>query len=508
MARGRELGLVLAAVLAAACLGGCSDDDTTPTPTTTPTASGGTGGDATGGTGGDATGGTGGDATGGAGGSAGGNSVPSPAMCPDGFDQDSGTVFYVDPQNGDDSTGDGSQSSPWASIQHVIDNRVDCTDEGGTPWHSNAPVKAGDTIKLVGAAGHDLDLDINGCFNTDYVTIKAAVLHEPVLRNIHFRGSAYWRIDGLSLEGGTMFRIEDTGTHGEVHHIQLFNNHLTSGDLVTAQDFLDHTGTAIWLLHGPEYITIQCNHLIRVGQAITASGSHLDVIANTIEYFSLDGIATGGSHNRFLGNRIYDSIKTGDGNHDDFFQSHMGANPDTSSDVEIAYNIFMNRYTDAYPMSMQYGTQCCSAFGDGPKTDIRIYNNVCKTDHFHGLTWNDTNDSLFINNTVVGGTDLPGLPTELSGGPAHTWISVSGTGNVVRNNITTMNNAGGDHNLEITGNDVYDYFVDWDDLDLHLQATAAAVDGGSADQAPADDLEGTPRDGVPDVGAYEFVPGP
>jgi len=496
----------VAALAAVALLNGCSDDDTTPTPTTTPTATGGSAGSGgSAGTGG-GTAGNGGSATGGGG----GGTVPSPAMCPDGFDTMSGTVFYVDPQTGNDQN-DGSQSNPWASIQHVIDNEVDCTDEGGTPKHTSAPVKSGDTIVLVGATGHDIDIDINGCFNTDYVTIKAAVLHEPVVQGIHFRGSAYWRIDGLSFENGTgghMFRIEDAGTHGEAHHIQVFNNYLTSGDLQTAQDFLDHTGTAIWLLHSPEHITVQCNHLVRVGQAITAAGSNLSIIANTIEYFSLDGIATGGSHNRFLGNRIYDSISTGDGNHDDFFQSHMGANPDTSTDVEIAYNIFMNRYSDAYPMSMQAATQCCSAFGDGPKTDIRIYNNVCKTDHFHGMTWSDTNDSLVVNNTVVGGTDLPGMPTELSGGPDATRLSIEGTGNVVRNNITVNNFSGGDHNLEITGNDVYDYFVDWDNLDLHLAATAVAVDGGSTDQAPADDLEGTPRDGVPDVGAYEFVPGP
>lgn len=76
---------------------------------------------------------------------------------------------------------------------------------------------------------------------------------------------------------------------------------------------------------------------------------------------------------------------------------------------------------------------------------------------------------------------------------------------MVRNHITVTDNWGDHHDLEIAGDAVYDYFVDWDALDLHLGATAAAVDGGNADQAPADDLEGTPRDGIPDVGAYEFV---
>ena len=77
---------------------------------------------------------------------------------------------------------------------------------------------------------------------------------------------------------------------------------------------------------------------------------------------------------------------------------------------------------------------------------------------------------------------------------------------MVRNNLTTLNQAGGDHNLELTGDEVYDYFADWDGLDLSLLPTSPAVDAGSSDQAPSDDVLGNPRDGTPDVGAYELIP--
>jgi len=261
----------------------------------------------------------------------------------------------------------------------------------------------------------------------------------------------------------------------------------------------------VWLLHDPEYVTVQCNHFFKVGQAMTISGSHLDVLDNTVEYFSRDGIATGGHHNRFVGNRIYDSVKLGDGHHDDFFQSHMGANPDVSSDVQVSYNIFLNRYSpDELPLDMQGPTQCLSAFGDGPKTNIRIYNNVCKTDHYHGISWADTNNSMFFNNTVVGGTDLPGMPPGSDDWPDRTRLSIEGTGNVIRNNITVNNQSGGEHNLEIGAADVDVYFVDWAALDLHLADSSPAIDAGSADGAPADDVEGNPRDATPDVGAYEY----
>ncbi|MBW2457733.1 MAG: hypothetical protein JRI68_24730, partial [Deltaproteobacteria bacterium] len=253
--------------------------------------------------------------------------MPGGITCPDGFAEDSGTVFYVDPVNGDDQNGDGSPQSPWASIQFVVDERVDCADANGDPKHSDAPVEAGDTIALVGAEGHDQDIDISGCFNADYVTIRSAELHQALVQNIHFRGSAYWRIDGLRFvngTGGPMIRAEDQDNHGECHHVQVFNSLFTSGYLRTVHDFETRAGTAIWLLHSPEHITVQCNYLSRVGQAMTVSGDNMSVIGNVIEFFSEDAVATSGHHNRFIGNVFYDSIKLGNGHHDDFWQSHMG----------------------------------------------------------------------------------------------------------------------------------------------------------------------------------------
>lgn len=64
-----------------------------------------------------------------------------------------------------------------------------------------------------------------------------------------------------------------------------------------------------------------------------------------------------------------------------------------------------------------------------------------------------------------------------------------------------------DHNIEVSGAEVYDHFVDFDAHDLRLLASAPAVDAGTADLAPADDHRGAARDATPDVGAFEYVPG-
>lgn len=417
-----------------------------------------------------------------------------------------GAEFFVDPVLGDDVTGDGSPGNPWASIQSVVNTKVDCTDQYGTPRNPGAPVRGGDAIVLVGASGHTPNLEITGCYNSQWVTIRAATRHEPVLASVHFRGSGFWRIDGLRFvndANGTMARVEDHGTQGPARNIILVNNFFTSGDLPTIQDWVDHVSDAMRLYVDEGPLAARCNEMVNVAMGFVVGGSHTDVIGNTVEYFSRDGIATGGHFNRFIGNRIYDSVKLGDGHHDDFFQSHMGANPDLSSDVEITGNLFMNRYGAGQPPDTLGPTQCLSAFEDGPKTRIRITNNVCKGDHWHGITWVDTNDSVIVNNIAVGGSNFTGLPAGSSGWPSTSWISIDGSGNTIRNNITTRNLSGGENNIEIQAGEENLYFADWLALDLEHAPGSPAIDAGYPIGATLYDIDGRPRDAQPDVGAYE-----
>ena len=433
--------------------------------------------------------------------------TPAVGPCPSeitirGFD------FFVDPILGNDLTGDGSVGNPWASIQYVVNSKVDCTDQHGTPRNPGAPVKGGDAIVLVGATGHDAALEITGCYNPDWVTIRAQSLHEPVLASVHFRGSGLWRLAGLSFfnnSNGTMVRVEDHSSQGPARNIQILNSHFTSGDLPTIQDWVDHVSDAMRLYTADGPLVARCNELTNIAMGFVVGGDHMDVIGNTVEYFSRDGIATGGHFNRFIGNRIYDSVKLGDGHHDDFFQSHMGANPDLSSDVEITGNIFMNRYGSGQPADSLGPTQCLSGFEDGPKTRLRITNNVCKGDHWHGITWDDTNNSVIVNNTAVGGSNFSGLPAGSSGWPNYSWINIDGTGNTIRNNITTRNLSGGDHNHELQPGDELIYFTNWIGLDLSLTEDSPAINSGNPDGATTHDIAGTPRDAQPDAGAYEYV---
>jgi len=422
-------------------------------------------------------------------------------VCDTLFPEPVGTRFYVDPIGGSDDN-DGSRANPWASLQLVVDEYVDCVDRDGIALHGSAPIQGGDTIVLLGDTGHETSLTIKGCFNDDYVSIVADTHHAPTLSNLRLKGGSYWHFEGLNFHsnsGGQMVKLETHGTRGEVHHVRIHDNRFTSGELASASEYTEMASDGVRLSQVDD-VLVSCNQMRNVANAVVAAGDRIDVLYNKVNFFSKDALVNSGSFNRYIGNRVTNAVKGADGHHDDFFQSHKGAGLDDATEIEISYNIFMNLYPDDQVEGTIGPTQCIGAFEDGNKTKWRVFNNVCKGDHYHGITLKDTSDSIIINNTVVGGGDLPGVPFSE---PDRTWINVSGSGNILRNNLSTNVLSDGDHNLIVTVDNLDDIFVDWAGGDLRLRPDGIAVDVGATDEAPLDDLEGTARDGMPDLGAYE-----
>jgi MYXO-CTERM domain-containing protein len=232
---------------------------------------------------------------------------------------------------------------------------------------------------------------------------------------------------------------------------------------------------------------------------------------NRIVDFSADGMRGLGDDDVFQYNlvkNVHVSDADGDTNHDDGFQSWSvgpgGVGTGVVKGVVLRGNVFINR--DDPNQKLQNAMQGIGCF-DGFFEGWVVENNVVVTDHWHGISFYGMRNSRIVNNTVIDVNDVtPGPP----------WIKVTahkdGTPSqdvVVRNNLATDfqiegTNVTNDHNTKLT--DLSMFFVSPATFDLHLLPGAPAVDTGSADMAPATDIEGIARPqgkGV-DLGAYEW----
>jgi len=115
---------------------------------------------------------------------------------------------------------------------------------------------------------------------------------------------------------------------------------------------------------------------------------------------------------------------------------------------------------------------------DGGPTGLYLGEGVRLTEH-HNLYYSRADGE--ISAEFVSGRDTDFTRAEIADG---TWTTFTGQG---QSDVTA-------DPLFVSG---------WPGVDLHLQEGSPAVDTGTATGAPADDLEGRPRDDHHDMGAYE-----
>jgi MYXO-CTERM domain-containing protein len=436
--------------------------------------------------------------------------------------------FYVDPVNGTDA-GDGSAQAPWKSLQEVWDaGLIETRGWDELPYdetrqlvakNAGAPVGPGDTIWL--RDGYHGAVEIQGAYNADRITIAAESGHTPELASIRLRAASGWVLQGLSIspshapeyEKTTMVVVENHNWHGPSSEVTVEDCTIFSVEDTsqwTADDWVQKASSGVSA--SGDDVTVRRNRLDNVRMGISMSGERAHVARNEIVNFSADGLRGLGDDSVFEYNLVKNCYDVDD-NHDDGFQSWSngddGVGSGEVSGMVLRGNTIIN-YED--PDQPHRGPLQGIGCFDGTYTDWVVENNVIVVDHWHGITLMGAKGGRIVNNTVIDLNDeRPGPP----------WIQIAPHKNgtpsaniVVRNNLATAISIGDDqpsvvddHNLIV--DDLAAFFVDPAALDLRLLESAAAVDTGSSELAPAIDRDGVPRpqgEGY-DLGAYEYHDG-
>lgn len=435
--------------------------------------------------------------------------------------------FYVDPVNGS-MENDGSEDSPWSTIQEVIDDGlIETQNWENLPYeegaelitvNAGAPVKSGDTIYLrSGFHGH---LFIQSAYNESPITIAADEGHTPELGSVHIRSGAFWVLRGLKVspslapeyEKMTLVNIESHGWRGPASDISVEDCYLFSVEDSSGWSMQDWNDLPCNGVGGNgERLTIKNNYIKNVNFGISISRAYGIVEGNTVENFAGDGLRGLGDYGLFEYNVVKNCYNVND-NHDDGFQSWSvgpdGVGSGEVTGVVLRGNVILN-YED--PDQPFRGPLQGIGMFDGFFVDWVIENNLVVVDHWHGISLYGARNSRIVNNTVLD-------PNEESPGPP--WVQFFPHKDdtpvqdcVIRNNLATSfagsdrEGVTADHNLVI--DDPNAFFEDPAGGDFRLSATSPAVDTGSPEDAPSIDIVGTPRpqgDGY-DIGAYEYYEG-
>ena len=409
--------------------------------------------------------------------------------------------FYVDPESGSTS-GDGSAQNPWLSLEQVV-----------TDGAFGTTIKAGDTVWL--RSGYHGAPVFTGGDYTPAITIAAAPGETPTAGTVAFKGAKGWTLRGLSISPshaptptvGNIVLIDPSSARVTVEDNQIFS--VTDSSAWGVDPWINAASNGIFM-RGTDCVA-RNNNITNVRFGISVDGDGALVEKNRIVNFSADGLRGLGDDGIFQYNlikNVYVSQDDGDSNHDDGFQSWSvgegGVGTGVVKNVVLRGNVFINREDPDQKLSnSMQGIGCFDGFFEG----WVVENNVVVVDHWHGISFYGMRSSRIVNNTVIDVNDVtPGPP----------WIKVTAHKDntpsqdvVVRNNLATDfqlegTNVTEDHNTEIT--DLAAFFVAPASFDLHLLPGSPAVDTGSADLAPALDIEGIsrPQGAGVDLGAYEW----
>lgn len=431
--------------------------------------------------------------------------------------------YYVS-TTGDDAN-NGSQSTPWKTIQKAADTMVAGDTVSILPGnYSTERVK----ITKSGASGSPITYQAQGIVTSKGFTVTASFIN----------------IRGFEISVNTDQLTEGVGIHSTGNNNIIENN-----------KFHDCAWGGINISGNSDRSIVRNNYFYHVSQwGIQVAGTnHLvenNEVVSTIQYFpglaspawvDADGMRFFGSGHIFRGNSIHDIVYDGTlvrTAHIDCFQT-WGGNGHT-----VASNVLFERNFCSVPVAGPERAAVGKAFmiqGDAPGAytepvvNITIRNNVLIS---VGGIFTEYIDHLVVeNNTVIG------VLNPLPGAGFGVVLNSNCSNAVVKNNIfqdvgmgayTSNYIRGGGTNLSAGYNDVFmsngtnpvgspypndlwkvvPQFVNPAANDYHLKSTSPCINKGATLSDVTIDYDGIPRPQPPggsyDIGAYEYggIPGP
>lgn len=436
-------------------------------------------------------------------------------------------TFYLDPVTGS-SEGDGSQGSPFGSLESVINENLIESRQWPTPFtkpgkltskNPGAPIQAGDTLVLL--SGFHGNIELKSFINNDFITIKAGLKQHVTISSINIRGSSKWRIEGLSISPfhapdynpatkklNTIVEIASDRFYGPSANIEIIKNEIFTQSNISswsAQDWVNRASNGIII--NAKQVSVDGNLVKNIRFGISARSNNASIRRNQIINFSADALRGLGDDSLFEYNVIANAFKV-DENHDDGFQSFTNARGfEPIHRVTIRNNQFY--YDLNHPnknlISDFQGIGCF----DGFFNDWVVENNLLHINHWHAITLMGANNTKIINNTVVDAVPNDHLQPWIRIAPRKESLGGgSGVDNITRNNLARINNKGTgiteDHNMSLILHPLESIFIDPLNNNFQLRNNPLVVDSGSIKQAPSNDIQGYKRDEVPDLGAFEF----
>ncbi len=402
-------------------------------------------------------------------------------------------------------------------------------DPSGRATSLDAALKAakpGDTISLM--SGDYGELAIKDRNQGGFVTIQAGPGQSPQFSKIAVKGS-HWRLIGLTVSGhipqGFLVNIADSDNIiFEKNTVATKIGNISWAPTLIEKNNPEGISSGIFASQS-SCVSVMDNHIVNVFNALMVGGDqtnnrgqYIFINGNTIDNFAGDGIDHQASHIRIENNRITNGhdICNNLCAHNDGIQGWTWGRPGiVNTDVVISSNEIIVQ-TDPKLVLPADAFQGITIF-NGDWDGVQITNNSVIATAWHGITVFRARNVSIINNTVAPGN-----------AKRNTWITYSppkdlppGASNssIVRNNVarevgiykheSVGKNIEVDHNLDIKSAERFsDAFLKFDlenfSFDLHPSKHSDAKGEGAADGAPVTDIEGNPRKGLIDIGAYSY----